>query len=165
MFHMKKEGKLPRSAVVNEMPVAYRVSRGGAGLVKAIVAGAGEPGSGTLIGALKTGLAFRELEDLRDLIDLPMDRLAQHLCIPRATLHRRRLAGRLDSAESDRILRFARLLGQATATLEDPAAARAWLASPQVGLGGEAPLVYAETEVGAREVEALLGRIEYGVYA
>jgi len=34
-----------------------------------------------------------------------------------------------------------------------------------VGLGGETPLEYAETEVGAREVEDLLGRIEYGVYS
>ena len=34
-----------------------------------------------------------------------------------------------------------------------------------VGLGGAIPLEYAETEVGAREVENLLGRIEYGVYS
>jgi uncharacterized protein (DUF2384 family) len=27
------------------------------------------------------------------------------------------------------------------------------------------PLDYAETEIGAREVENLLGRIEYGVYS
>jgi uncharacterized protein (DUF2384 family) len=27
------------------------------------------------------------------------------------------------------------------------------------------PLDYAETEIGAREVEDLLGRIEYGVYS
>ena len=44
-------------------------------------------------------------------------------------------------------------------------AARRWLSSPQVGLGGALPLEYAETEVGAREVENLLGRIEYGVYS
>ena len=42
---------------------------------------------------------------------------------------------------------------------------RRWLASPQVGLGGAIPLEFAETEVGAREVENLLGRIEYGVYS
>ena len=37
--------------------------------------------------------------------------------------------------------------------------------SPQVGLGGAVPLDYAETELGAREVEDLLSRIEYGVYS
>ena len=47
-------------------------------------------------------------------------------------------------------------------TLDD---GRRWLTSPQVGLGGAIPLEYAETEVGAREVENLLGRIEYGVYS
>jgi uncharacterized protein (DUF2384 family) len=39
------------------------------------------------------------------------------------------------------------------------------LRSPQIGLGGAVPLAYAETELGAREVEDLLGRIEYGVYS
>ncbi|WP_082407641.1 MbcA/ParS/Xre antitoxin family protein [Verrucomicrobium spinosum] len=39
------------------------------------------------------------------------------------------------------------------------------LNAPQTGLGGAIPLDYARTEVGAREVEALLTRIEHGVYA
>ena len=43
--------------------------------------------------------------------------------------------------------------------------ARQWLSFPQYGLGGVVPLDYARTEVGAREVETLLGRIEYGVYS
>jgi len=49
--------------------------------------------------------------------------------------------------------------------MEDEHLARRWLSSPQRGLGGAVPLDYAETEIGAREVEDLLGRIEYGVYA
>ena len=49
--------------------------------------------------------------------------------------------------------------------LGDAADARLWLGSPQVGLGGAVPLDYAETEVGAREVEDLLGRIDHNVYA
>ncbi len=44
-------------------------------------------------------------------------------------------------------------------------AARQWLKSPQRGLGGVIPLDYAQTETGAREVENLLGRIDYGVYS
>jgi len=32
-------------------------------------------------------------------------------------------------------------------------------------LGGAIPLEYARTEVGARELEKLLGRIDYGVYS
>ena len=32
-------------------------------------------------------------------------------------------------------------------------------------MSGAVPLEYAETEVGAREVEHLLGRIEHGVFS
>ena len=87
------------------------------------------------------------------------------LGISKATLHRRKNSGRLDAAESDRVVRFARLLGRAAAVMETLDDGRRWLTSPQVGLGGAIPLEYAETEVGAREVENLLGRIEYGVYS
>ena len=41
---------------------------------------------------------------------------------------------------------------------------RRWLRSPALGLGGAVPLEF-KTEVGAREVENLLGRIEHGVYS
>lgn len=118
-----------------------------------------------LIQLLKAGLPVRELDDLRRYLDLPMDRLVPMLGISKATLHRRKLSGRLDPAESDRVMRFARLLGKALGVLESMENGRLWLNSPQVGLGGAVPLEYAESEMGAREVEDLLGRIEYGVYS
>lgn len=118
-----------------------------------------------LIRALKEGLPVHELDELRGDLDLPMEKLVPMLGISKATLHRRKAAGRLDVAESDRVVRFARLLGKAVSVLESIEDARRWLTSPQVGLGGSIPLEYAETEVGAREVENLLGRIEYGVYS
>lgn len=108
---------------------------------------------------------MEELEVLRSSLDLPMDRLAPMLGISKATLHRRKAAGRLDPSESDRVVRFARLTGKAIDILESLQSARSWLTSPQFGLGGAIPLEYAETEVGAREVEDLLGRIEYGVFS
>jgi uncharacterized protein (DUF2384 family) len=39
------------------------------------------------------------------------------------------------------------------------------LTHPQPGLGNVAPIEFAKTELGAREVENLLGRIEYSVYS
>lgn len=127
--------------------------------------GAYEPSVPDLIQSLKTGLNVDEFEELRQKLDLPMDRLAEILGISRATLHRRKLSGRFQMDESDRILRLARLLGRAAEVMESLEDGRQWLASPQIGLGGATPLDYAETEFGAREVENLLGRIEYGVYA
>jgi putative toxin-antitoxin system antitoxin component (TIGR02293 family) len=119
----------------------------------------------TLIRSVQAGLPVRELEVLQTSLGLPLDNLAARLGISRATLHRRKAGGRLAPAESDRVVRFARLLGKASEVLESEEHARQWLTSPQVGLGGAVPLDYAGTEVGAREVEDLLGRIEYGVYS
>lgn len=141
----------------------------GQGIVSICVFGALGGGKGfgvsKLIESLKAGLPVRELDDLRSNLDLPMERLVPMLGISKATLHRRKNSGRLDAAESDRVVRFARLLGRAASVMETLDDGRRWLTSPQVGLGGAIPLEYAETEVGAREVENLLGRIEYGVYS
>ena len=54
---------------------------------------------------------------------------------------------------------------RATEVFEDEAAAREWLKSPAVAFGGESPLSFADTEIGAREVEILLGRLEHGVFS
>lgn len=118
-----------------------------------------------VIGAVQAGLPFAEVEALRAGLDLPLDKLAPKLGLSKATLHRRKLEGRLTSTESDRVMRYARLLGRAVEVLESEEAARHWLQRPQYGLGGALPLDYAGTEAGAREVENVLGRIEYGVYS
>ena len=123
------------------------------------------PTTAKLIASLKAGLPFRELEALQASLALPMERLLPMLGISKATLHRRKAAGRLDPAESDRVVRYARLMDLAVEVLESAENARQWLTARQIGLGGAIPLEYAETEVGAREVEDLLGRIEYGVYS
>ncbi|HEY2626954.1 MAG TPA: antitoxin Xre/MbcA/ParS toxin-binding domain-containing protein [Candidatus Udaeobacter sp.] len=118
-----------------------------------------------LIRRIQKGLSFSELKALQKRIDLPFEQLAAKLSISRSTLQRRKNAGRLSSDESDKVLRFARLLEHATSVFGDIEKARAWLKHPQYGLGGAVPLDYAETEIGAREVDNLLGRIDYGVYS
>jgi len=118
-----------------------------------------------LIERIQKGLRFSELKTLQDTLDLPFEKLAAKLCISRSTLQRRKAAGRLSRDESDKVVRFSRLLGHATKVFGDVERARAWLKHPQVGLSGAVPLDYASTETGAREVENLLGRIEYSVYS
>ena len=117
-----------------------------------------------LIRKIQKGLRFSELETLRSSIDLPFEQLAAKLAISRSTLQRRKAAGRLSPDESDKVMRLSRLLEHATNVFGDIERARAWLKFPQRGLGNAIPLDYAETEVGAREVDDLLGRIEYSVY-
>ena len=118
-----------------------------------------------LIRRIQKGLPFSDLKVLQDSIDMPFEQLAAKLSISRSTLQRRKAAGRLSPDESDRVMRYSRLLHQATDFFGDIEKARAWLKHPQYGLGGAVPLDYATTETGAREVENLLGRMKYGVYS
>jgi len=118
-----------------------------------------------LIRQIQKGLRFSDLETLQNSIDMPFEQLAAKLSISRSTLQRRKAAGRLSPDESDKVMRLSRLLEHATNVFGDIDKARTWLKFPQRGLGGAVPLDYAETEVGAREVDNLLGRIDYGVYS
>ncbi len=87
------------------------------------------------------------------------------LDIPPRTLTRRKQEGRFRHDESDRLMRASRVFARALGLFEgDRAAAMHWLAEPQKALGGERPLVLARTELGALEVERLIGRLEHGVF-
>jgi putative toxin-antitoxin system antitoxin component (TIGR02293 family) len=49
--------------------------------------------------------------------------------------------------------------------LEGREKALRWLAMPNKALGGKKPLDLLDTELGAKQVEQILGRIESGVYS
>ena len=93
--------------------------------------------------------------------------LAAGLGVSAKTLQRqaKEAAARLKPAQSDRLYRLARVAALAEEVLEDRARAHRWLREPQRGLGNRAPLDLIASEAGAREVEDLLGRIEYGVFS
>jgi putative toxin-antitoxin system antitoxin component (TIGR02293 family) len=57
------------------------------------------------------------------------------------------------------------IFNHALVVFGDPAVARAWMHEPLIALGGQTPLQFLGTEEGAREVEAVLGRIEYGDFS
>lgn len=118
-----------------------------------------------LIAALKAGLPADRVETLRASLEVTTGRVAELLNIPSSTLARRRQSGRLDRDESERTYRVAHLLERASEVLGSLDRARAWLKGPQYALGGQAPLAFADTEPGAREVEDLLGRIAHGIPA
>ena len=117
------------------------------------------------IGRIHAGLSFRAVQNLQKALDLPMEKLASVLGMSRATLHRRKIQGKIDKDESEKLVRYQRLLKRAEDVFGGGDSAREWLTNPQTGLGNAVPLDFAKTEIGAREVENLLGRIEYGVYS
>ena len=129
------------------------------------VYGVANSAAGETVERIRAGLPMVEFTALQDLLGLSAEALAQHLAISRSTLVRRRKSGRLDMQESDRLLRYARLYTRAHAVLQNETAAQDWLNQPARALDFVTPLTFAETETGAREVEALLGRIEYGVFS
>ncbi len=124
-----------------------------------------EPEAIYMIDKVRVGLQFAEFNAMREMLGVTEERLGAWLGMPRATLHRRKKAGTLDSAASDRLVRYARLMAHASAALGGLEGARSWLVAPSATFNGECPLDYADTEIGAREVDAVLGRLEHGVFS
>ena len=84
--------------------------------------------------------------------------------IPRRTLTRRKREGVFPD-ESDRLLRAARLFGRALEVFDgNREAAAEWLTTAPPALGG-VPIAFARTDLGTREVERLIGRLEHGVFS
>ena len=114
--------------------------------------------------AVQKGLSFSALETFQRRSGLSTSEVADAIVITGRTLARRKELGRLEPEESDRLLRVARVFAKALDLFEgDADPARAWLSAPQRALRGVAPLVLARTDLGAREVEALVDRLEHGV--
>ncbi len=117
-----------------------------------------------LVQKINAGFSFQALERFSRNSELSKEELARLVHIPVRTLSRRKRQGRLLPDESDRLLRISRVFACALALFEgDRHAAREWLATAREAFGGNSALEFAGTEIGAREVEALIGRLEYGI--
>lgn len=116
-----------------------------------------------VIEAVAQGLEVSAFERVAAALGVTEKRLAELLRIKPSTLACRKRIGRLSSEESERLYRMAFLVEQAVQVLGSLDGARRWLTTDKRALGGVSPLVFAKTEPGAREVEDLLGRIEYGI--
>jgi putative toxin-antitoxin system antitoxin component (TIGR02293 family) len=81
--------------------------------------------------------------------------------VPEATYKRR--TGKLRVVESERTERLARVIAAAEAVWDDRNDAREWLTRPHPELGDRTPIDCALTELGARQVESLLDRLQYGL--
>lgn len=115
---------------------------------------------------VRTGLPAGSIPALAERLHLGNSALSRKLGIPQRTLTRRLSLGvRLTPAESDRTVRMARVFANAVEMIGDRTKAIEWLSTPNRALGGEKPLDRLDTDMGARMVEDILGRIAYGVYS
>ena len=124
------------------------------------------------------GRRVRNVTDLRQTVEagLPvgsLDAVAKHVArndrdaaelkyrvVPKTTLHRR---SRLTAEEGQRLERLARMTVLAEHVWEDPDLAHEFLTSAQPHLGGERPVELARSDLGTREVEDLLFRLEWSL--
>ncbi|WP_205953628.1 type II RES/Xre toxin-antitoxin system antitoxin [Pseudoxanthomonas winnipegensis] len=90
----------------------------------------------------------------------------ERFVIPQRTRrHRAEKAQPLTVEESDRAVRLLRVQTLAEDTFKDTQKAHLWLRKPLGVLSHETPLDVAQTEAGARLVEAVLARIAWGAAA
>jgi putative toxin-antitoxin system antitoxin component (TIGR02293 family) len=83
--------------------------------------------------------------------------------VPEATFKRRR--DRLSAAESERTERIARVVANAEYVWGERGDARRFLTTPHPALRDKTPIDASMTELGARQVEEILGKIFHGLPA
>jgi putative toxin-antitoxin system antitoxin component (TIGR02293 family) len=112
--------------------------------------------------AIRKGFPPAVVEALMRASGLTLKELAGALDLSTRSLQRRRSSGRLARFESDRLYRLARIVALAEESLGDRSRALLWLKRANRALGGASPITAIDTELGARQVENVLGRIAFG---
>ena len=112
--------------------------------------------------AIREGFPQAVVEQVMHAAGLTLRELAASLDLSPRSLQRRRREGRLARYESDRLYRIARIIALAKHYIGNDEKASRWLKRPNRALGGGVPLGLIDTELGARAVENVLGRIAYG---
>lgn len=145
---------------------ADRKTGKGRDLLVARVTGVRSGSQEKMLAKIKKGLRFSAIAQLENALHASQKDIAEVLSISSSTLQRRKKSGHLQTDESDRVVRLARLKDAALALMQgDDDAAVTWLHTPLDVLGGESPLAHASTELGARDVEDLIGRLRHGVFS
>jgi putative toxin-antitoxin system antitoxin component (TIGR02293 family) len=122
--------------------------------------------TGQLIRRVEGGFPFKAMEALASQSGVAVSVIAAIIGIPERTLARRKAAGKLAPHESERLLRLSTVFEKAVELFEgNVPAAVSWLTTPKKALGSQPPLEYSRTELGAHEVENLIGRLEHGVFS
>ena len=115
---------------------------------------------------VRAGMPAKVLDTLSHALHVSVREIQIIAGIPSATAARKRASNEtLRPAFSDRLYRLAAVFTLAKHVLEDGDRAAQWFREPNRALHGERPLDLLDTEIGAREVELVLHRLEHGIYS
>ena len=114
---------------------------------------------------IRKGISSVAVDSLAKALHMTQSELAMALGIPERTLARRKKEGTLNSEESAKLVRLARVIGRAEEVFEDIDVALDWMKSGNAALSGATPLSLLDTDIGAESVMDMIGRIEHGVFA
>ena len=113
---------------------------------------------------VEEGLPVTDLVHFGREAGFTIDELARLIHIPARTYARRVASNaRLNVPEGERAVRLMRLYDRAKQLFVTHENTRQWLNTDLPALGWRTPMDFAQTEPGAREVEAVIERIEEGV--
>ncbi|MBM4335821.1 MAG: DUF2384 domain-containing protein [Deltaproteobacteria bacterium] len=112
---------------------------------------------------VRGGLPFSSLTAVMEQYGIPREVLCAILHLSRRNLLRRREQSRLSADESDRLYRLARVLAHANRVFGDLEESAEWIQAPNPSLGKQQPLALLDTDIGAEQVDDVLGRIEHGI--
>ncbi len=123
----------------------------------------GKTGPFDLADRLEKGLPVSALERLAKVV-APGDAAFKYRIVPRATLARRKNAGRLSPAESEKVARVARVWAFAKEVWKTDDATRRFLSRPHMMLRDRPAIdVVLGSEIGAQEVERIIGGLKYSI--
>lgn len=118
------------------------------------------------LAVLRQGLPNSTVRALADRYGLADEAMSRIIGVSVRTLARHRGArGALSPTASDRAFRFARVAARIEDDFGDAGTAQDWLRSPNRALDGQPPLALMDTDAGIERIEAVLTRIEQGVYS
>ena len=111
------------------------------------------------------GLPISAFRFAVDSLGQPETTVVEGIGISRTTLGRRKQAGRLGFVDSERAVRLGSVIALGKVVLGSTHAVGRWLFKANGALGGDIPLRLLQTDVGARQVEAVLGRALLGGFS
>jgi putative toxin-antitoxin system antitoxin component (TIGR02293 family) len=111
------------------------------------------------------GLPVSAFRHAVDSLEQPEKTVVEGIGISRTTLGRRKQAGRLGFVDSERAVRLGAVIALGRVALGSTRAVGRWLLKANSALGGEIPIRLLQTDIGARQVEAVLGRALLGGFS